>query len=366
MVLPQKLFQLIPLAIAILSASLSQTSLAAVGRVTEQTGPTEIVRNKRSTPSAVNTPVEMNDTIVTAKAKAKLTFEDNTTVNITEQSKLVIDDFVYDPKKGSGKVAMKVVLGTARYASGQIAKTNPQNVNVQTPTATVAVRGTDFSMTVDELGRSLVVLLPSCDDRGCVTGAITVKNDAGEVLLDQAYQATVVASLSAPPTAPVIITLDQANINNMLIVSPPPQVRDDEMDQSKKTETLINFLDQDLLKYNALDEDELKRFRELDINYLDSDLLVNLLDLSNQQLAQSQESILSEKTMLPGYSAATGLTYFFSDDESRLILRKATTHVAQVTIDREADATVNITQDSAPLTQQVNRGGSTVITIIQK
>jgi hypothetical protein len=365
-VLPQKLFQLILLATAILSASLSQTSFSAVGRVTEQTGPTEIVRNKRSTPSAVNTPVEMNDTIVTARAKAKLTFEDNTTVNITEQSKLVIDDFVYDPKKGSGKVAMKVVLGTARYASGQIAKTNPQNVNVQTPTATVAVRGTDFSMTVDELGRSLVVLLPSCDDRGCVTGAITVKNDAGEVFLDQAYQATVVASLSAPPTTPVVVTLDQANINNMLIVSPPPQVRDDEIDHNKKTETLINFLDQDLLKYNALDEDELKRFRELDINYLDSDLLVNLLDLSNQQLAQSQEAILSEKTMLPGYSAASGLTYYFSDDESKLILRKATTHIAQVTIDREADVTLNISQDSAPLTQQVNRGGSTVITIIQK
>ena len=308
----------------------------------------------------------MNDTIVTARAKAKLTFEDNTTVNITEQSKLVIDDFVYDPKKGSGKVAMKVVLGTARYASGQIAKTNPQNVNVQTPTATVAVRGTDFSMTVDELGRSLVVLLPSCDDRGCVTGAIVVKNDAGEVTLDQAYQATVVASLSAPPTAPVIVTLDQANINNMLIVSPPPQVREEEVDYNKKDSALINFLDQDLLKYNALDEDELKRFRELDINYLDSDLLANLLDLSNQQLAQSQEAILSEKTMLPGYSAATGLTYYFSDDESRLVLRKATTHIAQVTIDREADVTLNISQDSAPLTQQVNRGGSTVITIIQK
>ena len=366
MVLQQKLFQLTLLATAIILASFSQTSWAAVGRVTEQTGPTEIVRAKKSQPSAVNTPVEMNDTIVTAKAKAKLTFEDNTTVNITEQSKLVIDDFVYDPKKGAGKVAMKVVLGTARYASGQIAKTNPQNVNVQTPTATVAVRGTDFSMTVDELGRSLVVLLPSCDDRGCVTGAITVKNDAGEVFLDQAYQATVVASLSAAPTNPVIVSLDQANINNMLIISPPPQVRDEEVDQGAKDNALINFLDQDLLKYNALDEDELKKFRELDINFLDVDLLVNLLDLSNQQLAQSQELLLAEKTLLPGYTAASGLLYYFSDDESKLILRKETTHIAQVTVDKESDVTLNITQSSAPLTQQVNRGGSTIITIIQK
>ena len=150
---------------------------AAVGKVSEQTGPTEIVRNKNSIPSKVGSGVEMNDTVVTAKAKAKLTFEDNTTVNITEQSKLVIDDFVYDPNKGSGKLAMKVVMGTARYASGQIAKSNPQSVNIQTPTATVAVRGTDFSMTVDELGRSIVMLLPSCDKKACVTGAIMVSTD---------------------------------------------------------------------------------------------------------------------------------------------------------------------------------------------
>jgi hypothetical protein len=356
---------LMPAVLVLTLTSLNQTSWA-VGRVTEQTGPTEIVRDKKSLPSQVNTPVQMNDTIVTAKARAQLTFEDNTTVKITEQSKLIIDDFVYDPKKGSGKVAMKVVLGTARYASGQIAKTNPQNVNVQTPTATVAVRGTDFSMTVDELGRSLVVLLPSCDNRGCVTGAILVKNDAGEVLLEHAYQATLVTSTTTPPSSPVIISVDQNNINNLLIVSPPPEIKDEEKDTQTKTALDINFLNQDLLKYNALDEDELKSYRELDINYLDGELLANMLDLANAQLAADQSSILAERTMLPGYNAASGLVYTVADDEGKLVLRRATSHIAQVTVSKEADAVINITQDSAPLTQQINRGGTTVINIIQK
>ena len=219
-------------------------------------------------PSAVNSGVEMNDTIVTAKAKAKLEFEDKTTVNITEQSKLVIDDFVYDPKKGSGKIAMKVVLGTARYASGQIAKSNPQSVDIQTPTATVAVRGTDFSMTVDELGRSMVVLLPSCDKKTCVTGAIEVITDGGSVFMDAPYQTTVVSSKSLPPTKPVIIVIDQSNINNMLIISPPKEVRDDDKEKNQQKSALdVNFLDKDFLKYNALDKDELKAFKELDINF---------------------------------------------------------------------------------------------------
>jgi hypothetical protein len=358
--------QLTQLVIVTTFLLLSQTSIAAVGKVTEQTGPTEIVRNKKSISSSVNTGVEMNDTIITARGKAKLEFDDKTTVNITEQSKLVIDDFVYDPKKGTGKLAMKVALGTARYASGQIAKNNPQAVDVQTPTATVAVRGTDFSMTVDELGRSLIVLLPSCDNKGCVTGVIEVITDAGSVLMEVAYQATVVTSRSLPPAAPILVNLEIPNINNLLIISPPKEIKEEEKSQSNKTALDVNFLNQDLLKYNELDKDELKAFKELDINFLDVDFLVNLLDASNAQLAASQEQLSEQKSLLPGYTEASGLKYFFNDDASKITLLKQGTHTASVTLDKEADTVVNITQDSVPLTQRVNRGGTTTINIIQK
>ena len=314
--------------------------------------------------SNLNAPVEMLDTFVTAKAKVKLTFEDNTVVNINEQSKLVVDDFVYDGNKGTGKLALKVALGTARYASGQIAKSNPQSVNIQTPTATVAVRGTDFSMTVDELGRSLIMLLPSCDAKGCVTGAIEVSTEVGSVFLNQAYQATLVTSKTQFPTKPVIVTIDQANINNLLIVAPPKSVTEAEMKNDAKTALDINFLDQDLLRYSKLDENELTKYNALDLNQLDGDLLINLLDASTAALAASQEAMLAEKSLLPGYSEGSGLKYAI-DDEGRLILTKLTSHTAQVTVNKEADVTVKIAQDGAPLIQQVNRGGS-VINIIQK
>jgi hypothetical protein len=359
-------FQLIRLVASTILLFASLTSFASVGKVTEQTGPTEIIRDKKSIPSSVNSGVEMNDTIVTAKAKAKLTFEDNTTVNITEQSKLVIDDFVYDPKKGSGKLAMKVVLGTARYASGQIAKNNPQSVDIKTPTATVAVRGTDFSMTVDELGRSLVMLLPSCDNKGCVTGAIEVSTDAGSVFMDVAFQTTYVASASAPPTKPVIVNIDTSNINNLLIIAPPKQVEDEKQKGSTKNALDINFLDKDLLKYNELEENKLDTFRALDINLLDGELLGNLLDASTAQLMASQEVLSAQNALLPGYTEASGLKYFFNDDDSKVTLYKIGTHTTYVTLNKEADAVVNITQDGSPLTQKVNRGGTTTINIIQK
>lgn len=307
----------------------------------------------------------MLDTVVTAKSKVLLTFEDNTTVKITEQSKLIIDDFVYDNKKGAGKLALKVALGTARYASGQIAKSNPQSVNIQTPTATIAVRGTDFSMSVDELGRSLVVLLPSCDDKSCVTGAIEVSTEVGSVFMNQAYQTTVVASRDQAPTKPVIIHIDEANINNLLIVSPPKQFEEQKLQQETKTVLDFNFLDQDLLKYSTLDEDELKKFSLLDINYLDFQLLPNVLDEENRALSASQESMLEEKTMLPGYNSATGLKYGI-DENGKLVLMKAANHIAQITVDKEQDAVVSIVQDGSPLVQKVNGGGTTFININQK
>ena len=305
----------------------------------------------------------MNDTVVTAKSRATLTFDDNTTVKITEQSKLVIDDFVYDPNKGSGKLAMKVVLGTARYASGQIAKTNPQNVAVNTPTATVAVRGTDFSMTVDELGRSMITLLPSCDKKACVTGAIVVKNDAGEIFMDQPYQTTVVNSVSTPPSKPVIISVDPINLNNMMIISKPKEIEEEQKSQS--TNALdINFLSTDYLKYDELNKDYLK-YDALSFNELDGDLLGNVLDQTTKSMLNSDMLLSEAGRMLPGYDPMTGLKYAV-DENGMLYLTKISTHTAQVIVHKEANVMVNISQDGIPLTQKVNDGGTTSINIVQR
>ena len=197
---------------------LATNSLAdAVGTITEQTGPTEIQRNRQSIPTALSTPVEMEDAIITARAKAMITFKDDSKVEITEQSKLVIDSFVYDnSKQDAGKLGLKVALGTARFASGQIAKHTPENLKVETPTATVGVRGTDFSLTVDEIGRSLIILLPSCPtgwkniEKDCVTGEISVTSSMGTVIMNKPFQSTTVGTRESNPNKPNSTFLSKA------------------------------------------------------------------------------------------------------------------------------------------------------------
>ena len=177
------------------------------------------------------------DTFVTGACSANISFKDDTKVKVTENSKLLIDDFVYDPKKSdAGKLSIKAAMGTVRYASGQIAKNNPQAVDIKTPTATVAVRGTDFTMTVDETGESLVVLVPSCkkeeeqkkyelDEQRCKVGKISVTTLGGTVELDRAFEATYVTSVSKPPTPPVVINTTEGKIGNNLIIVKPQEVQ---------------------------------------------------------------------------------------------------------------------------------------------
>ena len=163
--------------------------------------------------------VQSMDTAVTANGTMRIDFIDETRVDITEQSRLVIDEFVYDPANDIGSLSMKASLGTVRYASGQIAKRYKQNVKIRTPSATIGVRGTDFIMVVDEFGGSMITLLPSCDIAGdCFVGEISVETDAGFVILNQAFQATQTSHFMRKPTPPVKLNISEDMINNLLIL----------------------------------------------------------------------------------------------------------------------------------------------------
>ena len=176
---------------------------------------------------AKDSDIESMDTVETKNSTVNISFKDDTKVVIKENSKLLIDDFVFNPNQSGGKLGLKVGFGTVRYASGQIAKADPQSVDIQTPTATIAVRGTDFNMTVDEIGRSLVVLVPSCDGPRCVTGKIEITSLSGTVVLDQPYTATYVSQASQAPIQPVkIANITDRQINNLLIIAVPKEVRD--------------------------------------------------------------------------------------------------------------------------------------------
>jgi len=182
-----------------------------IGNITSQTRAAQITRKGDKILTEVDTPVEMRDLIQTLKGRTNIKFVDDTRVSVTEYSKLLIDEFVYNPEKKTGKLSLKAALGTIRYSSGKIAKNSRENVKIKSPTASVSVRGTDFTMNVQEDGASSFLLLPSTDEAGkSYVGSIEVSTLGGKVTLDQAYEATTVTSAIAPPTPPQIIKQDGA------------------------------------------------------------------------------------------------------------------------------------------------------------
>lgn len=363
-------------ALFVFCLNISQNSIAAIGTVTETAAtPASIKRQSSTLTGSKGTGVEMNDLIQTTQGKAGITFNDDTKVQVNENSKLVIDEFVYDPKAKGGKLGVKVALGTVRYASGQIAKNNPQNVAVNTPTATIAVRGTDFTMTVDEVGASTIILLPSCPknwvdvERDCKTGKIEVITDAGKVIMDQPFQATKTTTRGILPLKPVVVNLTEDAINNLLIVSPPKELRREIAEQRKNTEHKnvldINFLEENHLVDNLV---EVKEFasNKLDRNFLDNDFLANVLDIIDAQMAAQLNLLNTSKSgLLPDYVATSGVVA--EVDDLQVILSKDNgSDRMSVAVPKNQNSTIYMTQGSVEIKNRVNTGGTTTITLIQK
>ena len=328
---------------------LSTNSFAAIGKITEEKGLGEIQRKKSKIDAGLNVGIESMDNISTGNGVVGITFQDDTKVRVTEHSKLTIDDFVYDPKsKGAGKLALKVALGTVRYASGNIAHENNKNVAINTPTATVAVRGTAFTMTVDEIGQSLIILLPNFD--GSV-GEIEVLTSAGIVTLNKPFQATFTTNSETKPSKPAILNLNESMIDNMLIVKPPKEVLKQLIEETR-TKDALSYSE---LDKNALDVkvwvDPYASFDELDINKLNEDLLTNALD----------EFLLT--AFAAGYNSSNKV-YVFDKNTYWQIVRTTTQDIT-ILINKDRGYNMSIIQDGVRVDLQNQDETSNVIFIKQ-
>ncbi len=313
------------------------------------------------------------DTVKTGKGKVAIGFIDDTRVDVTQHSKLIIDEFVYDPNTKTGSLSLKAALGTVRYASGQIAKTSPTNVQIKTPTATIGVRGTDFSMTIDEVGSSTIILLPSCDTNGnCFVGEISVESDAGMVIMNQAFQATVVDTISSRPLKPVIVDLEESLINNLLIISKPREIV--EAIQESELNKVATALDIDFLKFDELEVDYLEEIEDeyvtmLDTDFLDQNFLADILEQLNRQLALQMRSEFDKKKgtydFTLGKDKDTGITILDQEPQWYWHREAASGSVVELLLEQENSYIMNIQMGDFELIDFELGGIESEITIIQ-
>ena len=326
---------------------------ATIGNVVLQDGVTSVEREGTESDLNLDSDIMFMDNVKTGKGELGITFIDDTSVAVSSQSSLIIDDFVYDPNNAEGsKLVLKVAAGTVRYASGNIAKLNKQNVDIRTPTAKIIVRGTAFSMTVDEIGQSLIILLPNVDG---TVGEISVESDIGQVILTRAFQATSVRSREANPSSPKILDLTENQINNMLIIKPPKEKVDlaAAAVEEKKKKNLANFLDEEKeIDKNCLEEEcegqeEEGGFTSLDINPLDVSLLLNVLTELNKKYKRPSKilsrTISNTDGRVAGYNPDTLVITLIEGDIVQLI-REYDSSIIDITLDRIDGHKINIDQ----------------------
>jgi hypothetical protein len=84
------------------------------------------------------------------QSAAVLLLRDGTLITVGADTQVDISRFQFDATAQTGGLTVRVLVGTVRFVTGLLGKLQPDNVKVQTPSSTVAVRGTDFVVEVPQ------------------------------------------------------------------------------------------------------------------------------------------------------------------------------------------------------------------------
>lgn len=126
-------------------------SAEPIGHIRDVKGAVTVERDDQSVPAATGEPVYLNDILKVADAASVgVTFLDESRISLGPGSQLTLKKYDYDPATKKLGFVANLVRGTLLYISGIIAKLAPESVAVETPVATVAVRGTKFLARIED------------------------------------------------------------------------------------------------------------------------------------------------------------------------------------------------------------------------
>lgn len=129
---------------------------------------------------------------------------DRTTLTLGPNSVLVIDELVFDPTTRSGKLSATFSKGMLQYISGDIAKSEAENITIVTPVGTVKVTGTSVFIIEDsETGSLFVGLLGPAltNNADLAPGGIVFHNEWGSTRILRSGYGLFVSQAAAPGPA---------------------------------------------------------------------------------------------------------------------------------------------------------------------
>jgi hypothetical protein len=123
----------------------------SIGNVKTVSGDASILRGGKALKPVTGEKLLLKDTLITKGPDSSIgvVFKDDTLVSLGPDSRLVINEFLFSPSENKLSIAMKMFRGTMVYLSGIIAKLAPDAVRLETPVASIGVRGTRFAVKLE-------------------------------------------------------------------------------------------------------------------------------------------------------------------------------------------------------------------------
>ncbi len=119
-----------------------------IGRVTKLTGSATAIRNGVSITLNVGENVHKGDVVQSGSdSSLGITFVDGTVFGLSANARMVLNEMVYDPNGSGNSSLLTLVQGTISFVAGATAKNG--GMKVDTPTATMGIRGTAVLVEID-------------------------------------------------------------------------------------------------------------------------------------------------------------------------------------------------------------------------
>jgi VCBS repeat-containing protein len=147
-----------------------------IGRVETVSGTATVTRNGVAVDLNVGDLVFQGDVVQTrSDSTLGIGFADGSAFSLKENARMALNEFVYDPNSTSNSALINLVQGTVSFIASQVAKTG--NMRVDTPTATLGIRGTFVTVDVSSVDGHTVASL------GLETNLTTGEQFAGSFTL---------------------------------------------------------------------------------------------------------------------------------------------------------------------------------------
>jgi hypothetical protein len=116
----------------LLTISLFTTTVLAdsIGDIIEQTGLSAITRNSQKVTTFLEQEILLYDLLNTGNGRLAIEFLDKSNLRLTEHSRVLIDEVIYDPDPSKSKMVMRFAMGTARFTSGMSGNMNKANIDL--------------------------------------------------------------------------------------------------------------------------------------------------------------------------------------------------------------------------------------------